>query len=169
MSAEIVIASSGSIFDAGSSLIANPVNCFGVMGKGLALEFRNRFPANYQAHRRRCASGEVKPGSVFVFDRGVGTSPRWIANVATKDHWRDKSRLEWIVKAGAELADCRRKLGPVNVAVPALGCGLGGLDWDDVRRVLTASLEPLDGVRVLIFAPAPALAAGAERRMAPGR
>ena len=133
--------------------LVNTVNCVGVMGKGVALQFKAAFPANFRAYAAACRRGEVVPGKVFVHETGQLTNPRFIINFPTKRHWRDKSRFEDI-EAG--LRSLRQEVQARNirsVAVPALGCGLGGLNWADVRPRIERQLSQLQGVRVVVFEP----------------
>ncbi|WP_255361035.1 macro domain-containing protein [Kutzneria sp. 744] len=129
------------------------MNCVGVLGKGLALQFKRAFPEMVGPYERACAAGEVAPGVVHVVDRGIGLRPRWILNVPTKRHWRNPSRLDDVTAGARALADKVRELGIRSVAVPPLGCGNGGLDWADVRKILLTELGSLDA-EVILFAPA---------------
>jgi O-acetyl-ADP-ribose deacetylase (regulator of RNase III) len=143
---------SGDLLQSDADAIINTVNCVGIMGKGIALQFKQAFPRNYEAYRRACEAGDVRLGKMFVFDTGSMISPRWLINFPTKNHWKAKSRLEDI-KAG--LVDLRRvvdELGITSIAMPPLGCGNGGLDWRDVERVIRQAFEdhPID---VRLFAP----------------
>ncbi len=158
----------GNLLEADVDALVNTVNTEGVMGKGVALQFKRAFPNNYKAYRAACAAGEVKLGRMFVFDTGRLERPRYIINFPTKDRWRSRSRLGDI-EAG--LQDLRRVLGELEVetvAVPPLGCGLGGLRWSDVRPRIEAALADLP-VRVLVFEPhgAPAPERMPERRPRP--
>ena len=133
----------GNLLEADVDALVNTVNTEGVMGKGVALQFKRAFPANYKAYRAACKAGEVKLGRMFVFDTGRLEPPRYIINFPTKGHWRSLSRLSDI-EAG--LTDLRRVLTelPVeSVALPPLGCGLGGLRWSDVRPRIEAALADL--------------------------
>jgi O-acetyl-ADP-ribose deacetylase (regulator of RNase III) len=139
---------SGNLLEADVEALVNPVNTKGVMGKGLALAFRRAFPANYETYRAACEAGEVRLGEMLVVKDGG----RLIVNFPTKGHWRSRSRLEDI-EAG--LRDLRRVLVErevTSVAVPALGCGLGGLDWADVQPRIEAALDDLP-VRALVHEP----------------
>jgi O-acetyl-ADP-ribose deacetylase (regulator of RNase III) len=143
----------GNILEAQAEALVNTVNCVGVMGKGLALQFKNAFPANFKAYDSGCHAGEVAPGRMFIFDNGKLKIPRYIINFSTKRHWRDNSRIEDI-RSGLEslVADVPR-LGIRSIAVPPLGCGLGGLNWRDVRPMIENSFSELPDVRVLLFQP----------------
>jgi O-acetyl-ADP-ribose deacetylase (regulator of RNase III) len=132
------------------------------MGRGIALQFKQAYPAMFREYERACSAGEVRIGRMHVFDLGeLAKKPRWILNFPTKEHWRAKSQLPDI-QAGLE--DLRRniqKLQIRSIALPPLGCGLGGLDWKDVLPQIQASLAELPEVRVLVFAPTGAPAASA--------
>lgn len=132
--------------------LVNPVNCVGVLGKGLALQFKRAFPEMVDPYERACADGEVVPGVVHVVDRGATQRPRWILNVPTKRHWRNPSRFEDVAAGARALADKIRELRIRSVAVPPLGCGNGGLNWSDVRTVLLTELVDVDA-DVVLFAP----------------
>jgi O-acetyl-ADP-ribose deacetylase (regulator of RNase III) len=145
----------GNLLEADVDALVNTVNTKGVMGKGVALQFRRAFPANYNAYRAACAAGEVQFGRMFVFQPGQLAGPRAIINFPTKDHWRSRSRLADI-EAG--LRDLRRvllELDVRSVALPPLGCGLGGLRWSDVRTLIELALSELP-LRVLVYEPQPA-------------
>lgn len=145
----------GDIFLAPAEALVNPVNCVGVMGKGLALQFKQRFPANFHAYREACRKGLVRPGKVFIFDTG-GTSPRFIINFPTKRHWRDRSRLEDI-RAG--LRDLAREVASrciSSVAIPPIGCGLGGLMRTEVFPLIRSFAQVVaPTTEVFLVRPAP--------------
>lgn len=143
----------GDILKADAEAIVNTVNCVGVMGRGIALQFKKAFPANFKAYAAACKNDEVQPGRMFVFDTGVFTNPRYIINFPTKRHWRGKSRMEDIESGLAALAQEVRERGIKSIAIPPLGSGLGGLDWEDVRPRIEEALSDVPGVRVLIFEP----------------
>src|SRR5207249_10152861 len=132
---------SGDILKSEAEALVNTVNCVGVMGRGIALQFKNAFPENFKAYAAACKRGEMQPGRMFVFETGQLTPPRYIINFPTKRHWRGKSRIEDI-DAGlkAPVAEIRaRRLR--SIALPPLGSGLGGLDWlADVLPRLEAAL-----------------------------
>lgn len=165
----------GDILRAEAEALINTVNCVGVMGRGIALQFKRAFPANFAAYVTACKRDEVQPGSMLVIETGQLTNPRWIINFPTKRHWKGKSRIEDI-DAGlvALIADVKR-LGIRSIAVPPLGCGLGGLDWADVRPRIERAFAELPDVRALIYEPSGPPAAAAMTRsteppkMTPGR
>ncbi len=134
--------------------IVNTVNCVGVMGKGIALQFKNKWPANFIAYAAACKAGQVRPGSMFVFDSGGLVTPNFIINFPTKDHWRGSSKIEFIRDGLVDLVAQVKRLGIRSIAVPPLGCGNGGLDWADVRPLIEAAFETLPDVEVRLFEPA---------------
>lgn len=149
-----------------SEALVNAVNCVGVMGAGVALAFRRRFPENFRAYAAACRRGGVEPGRMFVFETGAESPPRYLINFPTKRHWTDASRMEDIVAGISSLREevCARAVR--SVALPALGCGLGGLPWPEVRTVIADGLQGLEGMRVTVYRPrepAPVVAAGRRR------
>ena len=134
--------------------LVNTVNCVGVMGRGVALQFKRAFPANFKAYAERCKSHEMRPGEVFVFETANLGNPRYIINFPTKRHWRGKSRPEDIESGLKSLVGAIEERGIRSVALPPLASGLGGLDWtQEVRPMLAASLSGLTDVRVVVFEP----------------
>ena len=145
----------GNLLEADVEALVNAVNTRGIMGKGIALMFKKRFPGNFRACARACEQGEVRIGKMFVTRRDDIPGPKWIVNFPTKTHWRVKTRTEWIDAGLADLVEVVRDLGIRSIAIPALGCGNGGLDWRDVRPRVEAALASLDGVDAVIYEPAP--------------
>jgi O-acetyl-ADP-ribose deacetylase (regulator of RNase III) len=144
----------GDLLHEDAEALVNTVNCVGVMGRGIALQFKNAFPANFVTYAAACKQGEVQPGRMFTFETGELTNPRYIINFPTKRHWRGKSRLGDI-EAGLEaLVEEIRSREIRSVAIPPLGSGLGGLDWMVVRQLIEAALGGLAGVRVIVYEPA---------------
>jgi O-acetyl-ADP-ribose deacetylase (regulator of RNase III) len=143
----------GDIFQTDAEALVNPVNCIGTMGRGLALQFKNAFPDNFKAYELACAREDVQPGRMFVFETGYLTNPKYIINFPTKRHWRGNSRIEDIESGLKALADEIRHRSIRSVAIPALGCGLGGLEWGQVRPRTEASFAPLQRVRIIVFEP----------------
>ena len=142
----------GDLLQAKTESMVNPVNTVGVMGAGLAKQFRREFPGNYAAYVNACRAGEVATGRMFVFDNGPGCVPRWIINFPTKRHWKERSRVEDIALGLDDLRSTVQRLRISSIAVPALGCGLGGLDWAEVKPLVVASLSGLDAT-TLVFEP----------------
>ena len=143
----------GDILQADAEALVNTVNCVGIMGRGVALQFKNSYPKNFKAYEAACRSGDVQPGRMFVFETGQLTNPKFIINFPTKRHWRGKSRMEDI-EAGLEALASEIQTRRIrSIALPPLGSGLGGLVWRDVRSRIEKALKPLNGVRVLVYEP----------------
>ncbi len=144
----------GNLLHAPAEALVNTVNTVGVMGKGIALQFRQAFPEMYRAYEKDCEKGEVRLGQVQVFDLGglVG-GPRWIINFPTKGDWRARSRIADVEKGLDDLVAKVAQLGIRSIAVPPLGCGNGGLNWADVRPRIEEAFAALPDVRVLLYAP----------------
>ncbi|NNJ12959.1 macro domain-containing protein [Chloroflexales bacterium ZM16-3] len=143
----------GNLLDADVEALVNTVNTVGVMGKGIALQFRQAYPANFSAYQSACKRGDVVPGQMFVVPTGQLTNPRYIINFPTKRHWRGKAQMEDIDTGLAALIATIRAHQIGSIAVPPLGCGNGGLSWDAVRPKIEAAFAELPDVRVLLYAP----------------
>ena len=143
----------GNLLLADVEALVNAVNTVGVMGKGIALQFRRAFPANYAAYRTACARNEVRPGEMFVFPTNNPTGPRLIINFPTKRDWRSKSRLEDIEAGLYDLVAVVKREKITSLAIPPLGCGNGGLDWAIVRPKIEAACAELTDVTVLLYMP----------------
>ncbi len=143
----------GNLLNADVEALVNTVNTQGYMGKGIALQFKKAFPENFKAYARACRRGEVQPGKMFVFDRGMMASPRYIINFPTKRHWREKSRLEDIEAGLKSLVEEVKQRKIKSIAIPPLGCGLGGLEWSVVRPMIETAFQTLPEVKVLLFEP----------------
>jgi len=143
----------GSLLDADAEALVNTVNTVGIMGKGIALQVKQAYPGNFRAYEAACRRGDVRLGAMFTYETGLLDSPRYIINFPTKGHWRAKSKLSDIA---AGLADLRRVIQDRDIrsiAVPPLGCGNGGLDWRDVRPLITEVLGDLPEVNVMLYPP----------------
>ena len=145
---------SGDILKDDAEALVNTVNCVGVMGRGIALQFKAAFPENFKIYAEACQRGAVQPGRMLVFETGQLTPPRYIINFPTKRHWRGNSRMEDIDAGLAALVEVIREKCIRSVAIPPLGSGLGGLDWLDVKPRIEAALRPLTDVRVIVYEPA---------------
>lgn len=148
----------GNLLRSDTEALVNTVNTVGVMGKGVALQFKQAFPENYKSYRRACDRGEVQLGRMFVWDSGQLGHRRYVINFPTKGHWRSASRVADVEAGLRDLVDVISDLSIRSVALPALGCGNGGLNWDDVLPLIRDSLGPL-AVRALVYPPAGAPAA----------
>lgn len=133
--------------------LVNTVNCVGIMGRGIALQFKNAFPENFKAYAAACDRNEVQPGRMLVFETGRLTNPKYIINFPTKRHWRGKSRIEDVDSGLVALVNEIRSRKIRSIAIPPLGSGLGGLEWSKVRPRIESSLRALDNVRAVIFEP----------------
>ena len=133
-----------------ADVLVNPVNCVGVMGKGLALQFKNKYPSAFTAYKAYCDSGQLNPGHIFTYKLVGGP---YIAHFPTKRHWRDPSRLVWISMGLRELSAVLRDLQASSVALPALGAGLGGLNWNMVKLVIHHHLGSLAWIDVRLYVP----------------
>ena len=144
----------GNLLNAPVEALVNTVNTVGIMGKGIALQFKQAYPQMFRAYEQACKAGAVQLGKVQVHDLGglVG-GPRWIINFPTKGHWRAGSRMADIQMGLQDLTETIERLNIHSIAVPPLGCGHGGLNWAEVRPLIESSLGNLPHVRVLVFAP----------------
>ncbi|MCC6948300.1 MAG: macro domain-containing protein [Bradyrhizobiaceae bacterium] len=143
----------GDILQADTEALVNTVNCVGIMGRGIALQFRNAYPENFKAYEAACKRDEVRPGKMFVFETEQLTNPKYIINFPTKRHWRGKSRMEDIDAGLKSLADEIRARGIKSIAIPPLGSGLGGLDWRSVRPRIETALREFADARIVVFEP----------------
>jgi len=150
----------GDILAEDAEALVNTVNCVGVMGRGIALQFKKAFPDNFRAYSEACKRGEVQPGRPFLYETGELTNPLYIINFPTKRHWRGDSRLEDIDTGLAALAVLIREHGIRSIAVPPLGSGLGGLDWNKVRPRIEETLMGFNELRTVVFEPTEAFEKG---------
>jgi O-acetyl-ADP-ribose deacetylase (regulator of RNase III) len=165
----------GNILTEDAEAIVNTVNCVGVMGRGIALQFKKAYPENFKAYAAACRLDDVKPGQMFVHDLGGLANPRYIINFPTKRHWRGKSRIEDIESGLKALSNEIRQREIGSIAIPPLGSGLGGLNWADVRERIERELASMNEVRIIVLEPGgtPAVADIVKNRevpsMTPGR
>jgi O-acetyl-ADP-ribose deacetylase (regulator of RNase III) len=146
----------GNLLEAETEALVNTVNTVGVMGKGIALMFKEAFPENFKAYRDACKRHEVRVGRVFATERrDFMGGAKWIINFPTKEHWRAPSRIEWIDEGLSDLRQFIVDHAIRSVALPPLGTGNGGLDWREVRRRIIEKLEPLPEVRIVVYEPTP--------------
>jgi len=143
----------GNLLKADAEALVNTVNCIGHMGKGIALQFKKAFPDNYDNYRKACNRKEVRPGRMHVFETESLFNPKYIINFPTKRHWRGKSRIDDIKEGLKDLISVTRSREIKSIALPPLGCGLGGLDWQVVRSLIEEAFKDLTDVRVLLFPP----------------
>jgi len=128
----------------GADIIVNPVNAIGIMGKGVALAFKNRWPEIMSEYRRSCMTGQINPGSCVLFQHPDAPTTRFWAALATKGHWKEPSRYEWIESGLKELATRAHSVNAETVAIPMVGCGNGGLDWNRVRPMILTIMSEFD-------------------------
>ena len=143
----------GNLLEARVDALVNTVNTVGVMGKGIALMFKEAFPANFRAYEEACKRKEVRVGHMFVTENRALDGPRWLINFPSKQHWRQPSKFEWIVDG---LEDLRRVIDEkkiTSIALPPVGCGNGGLEWSEVRPEIDRILGSLEAVDVVVFEP----------------
>lgn len=146
----------GDMFSEPVEALVNTVNCVGVMGKGVALEFKRRWPDNFKAYKSACESGALQPGKILTFDNYelfAHDGPRYLVNFPTKQHWRSKSKLAYVEQGLDALVDEINRFQFRSIGIPPLGCGNGGLDWEDVKPLIVAKLEPLNDIEIVIFSP----------------
>jgi O-acetyl-ADP-ribose deacetylase (regulator of RNase III) len=144
----------GDILKAETEALVNTVNCVGIMGRGIALQFRKAFPANFKAYEAACKANQVQPGKMFVYDLNRLYNPRFIINFPTKQHWKSKSRIKDIELGLVELVDIVQQQQIRSIAIPPLGCGLGGLNWEDVKPLIIKAFRSVPEVAILLFEPA---------------
>jgi O-acetyl-ADP-ribose deacetylase (regulator of RNase III) len=145
----------GDIFESGADILVNPVNCVGVMGKGLALQFKQRFPGMFQDYRDLCRQRVIRPGSIQVVRDGDPTNPIRIVLFPTKGHWTERSFIDNIERGLRNLVMYLVRLHPdASIAIPPLGCGLGGLKWTEVRPLIEEYLSDLPN-DVMVYGAAP--------------
>ncbi|NEO84017.1 MAG: macro domain-containing protein [Spirulina sp. SIO3F2] len=149
----MVIIHQGDLLQAPAEALVNPVNCVGVMGKGLALQFKRQFPDNFQKYKQACAEQMVQPGKMLTISLPNDRHPHYIINFPTKRHWRSKSRLEDIQTGLADLIATVERLKIQSIAIPPLGCGLGGLSWAIVKPLVVDAFAAVPEVQVLLFDP----------------
>lgn len=131
--------------------IINTVNCVGIMGKGIALQFKERFPENYDQYAIKCRTGEIKIGKSFVYP--IPNSKKYIINFPTKNHWRNPSKLEYIDKGLDDLLKIIKEYNLTSVTMPALGCGNGNLDWNLVKPLIEKKLSHLKNIEFVVYEP----------------
>ncbi len=143
----------GDILKDESEALVNTVNCVGIMGRGIALQFKDAYPDNFKEYAAACKRGDVKPGNMLVYETNELTGPRYIINFPTKRHWRGKSRIEDVKSGLVALVEVLREKRIHSIAIPPLGSGLGGLNWADVRPLIETAMRKLSDVRVTVYEP----------------
>ena len=149
----MILYKKGNLLESEAEALVNTVNTVGVMGKGIALMFKERFPANMSAYAKACKEKKVQTGKMFITETGELLKPRWIVNFPTKQHWRNPSRIPWIVEGLEDLRRFLIKERVSSIAIPPLGAGNGGLDWEEVKALIIQSLGDLEGVDIFLYEP----------------
>jgi len=144
----------GDLLQSTAQALVNTVNTVGVMGKGIALQFKQRFPYNYKVYKTACKNGSLRIGEVLVIKDQDLNGERYIINFPTKDHWKSASKIEDISSGLRALKNSLHEYQIKSVAIPPLGCGNGGLDWSVVKPMIIESLGKLD-VEIFVFEPNP--------------
>ncbi|MFP4532399.1 MAG: macro domain-containing protein [Desulfobacterales bacterium] len=143
----------GDILKTKTDALVNTVNCVGVMGRGIALQFKKAYPEMFTCYKKVCEKNELWPDKVLTYNLDSFFPPHYIINVPTKRHWRGKSRIEDIEAGLKALVDEVQRLKIDSIAIPPLGAGLGGLDWDTVKALIVKYFSEIPGVRTVIFEP----------------
>jgi len=149
----MITEATGNLLHADVEALVNTVNTEGVMGKGIALQFKKAYPAMYEAYRRAAKSGEVRLGRMQVWPTGQMTGPKYVINFPTKGHWKSRSKIRDIETGLVDLIAVIQRLGIESIAVPPLGCGNGGLQWRDVEPRIVSAFAQIPDTEVLLFAP----------------
>lgn len=146
----------GDLLKDGAEAYVNTVNCVGVMGKGIALEFKKRWPQNYENYKNVCAAKDLRPGKMLVWENKSLISelePKFIINFPTKDHWRKNSEMSFIESGLDDLKKVIKKHKIKSIAIPPLGCGNGGLDWNQVKPLIIEKLSEFNDVEINLYLP----------------
>lgn len=143
----------GDILQEETEAVVNTVNTKGVMGKGIALQFKERFSENYKQYKKACEAGHVETGKVFVTETGQLLNPRYIINFPTKEHWRYPSKMEYIHEGLQDLVRVIKEKNISSIAIPPLGCGNGGLDWNEVKPAIEKALSSFTDLQIILFEP----------------
>lgn len=143
----------GNLLKADVEALVNTVNCVGIMGKGIALQFKQAYPENFKCYEKACRAKQVQPGKMFIVPTNRLLNPKFIINFPTKRHWKGKSKIEDIMAALDTLILKIQELSISSIAIPPLGCGNGGLNWCDVKPLIEHAFEKVPTVRVLLYEP----------------
>lgn len=158
----MIIYTQGNLLNANTQALVNTVNTVGVMGKGIALAFKQQFPDNFKQYAKACKQGQVKVGEMFITEveknPSIPQQTQWIVNFPTKQHWRNKSQIEWIISGLQDLRIWLINNQIQSIAVPPLGAGNGGLTWEQVKPLIEQALGDLEQVEIQIFEPSIQLA-----------
>jgi O-acetyl-ADP-ribose deacetylase (regulator of RNase III) len=143
----------GDILKEETEAVVNTVNTKGVMGKGIALQFKERFPENYRRYKKACEAGDVETGKMFVTETGLLLNPRYVINFPTKEHWKNPSKMEYIHKGLHDLVRVIQNKNITSISIPPLGCGNGGLDWNVVRPAIENALSNIANLHIVLYEP----------------
>lgn len=143
----------GDLLGANVEALVNAVNCVGVIGKGIALQFKLEYPDNFRAYAQVCKLNQLQPGILFTHPTGLHVNPRFIINFPTKQHWREPSCLGYIKIGLDSLVLEVDRLKIRSIAIPKLGCGNGGLAWDEVKPLIEVSFADHKDVSVEVYSP----------------
>ncbi len=143
----------GNILKADTEALVNTVNCVGIMGRGIALQFKKAYPENFEAYSKTCKEKKLHPGMVYSYRLPTLGGPKYIINFPTKRHWKGKAKVVDIQEGLVALVQKVKKLGIRSISIPPLGCGLGGLNWETVRPIMEGALSSLADVEVYLYEP----------------
>lgn len=143
----------GDLFAADTQALVNPVNTAGVMGRGLAMEFKKRFPGNFRYYLDACRKGEVRTGKILVYTYDCAGHRKYIVNFPTKQHWKYPSKMEYIESGLKDFVAAISAYGIESIAVPPLGCGAGRLAWMSVRPLIEHYLNRCGNTRIVVYEP----------------
>ena len=142
------------LLESGTEALVNTVNLVGIMGKGIALQFKEHFPINFKLYQKACKTGEVRVGKVFLTETGQFSGPKYIINFPTKTDWRSNTKLEYIESGLDDLIRVIKEKKILSIAIPPLGCGNGGQDWKVVKPLMESKLSLIsDVVAIDIYEP----------------
>lgn len=143
----------GNLFDEQTEAIINTVNCVGIMGRGIALQFKKTYPENFKEYQKACKAGEVVPGKMFIYTNSLLINPKYIINFPTKRHWKGKSSIDDIKDGLIALKEDIINYNIKSIAIPPLGCGLGGLNWTEVKSLIDNILSDINDVEIIVYEP----------------
>jgi len=143
----------GNLLEADTQALVNTVNTVGVMGKGIALQFKERFPINFKIYAAECKKGEMKVGKMLVVKENTLNGEIIIINFPTKTEWFKKSQYDYIEEGLKDLARVIEEYKIQSIAIPPLGCGNGGLKWDKVKPLMDKYLGHFSNVTIKIYEP----------------
>jgi O-acetyl-ADP-ribose deacetylase (regulator of RNase III) len=149
----VITYTQGNLLEADAEVLVNTVNTVGVMGKGIALMFKERFPSNYKEYQAAAKRQELRTGKMFAVEVRELGGPRWVVNFPTKQHWKAPSRLKWIVEGLKDLRRFVLEHSVRSIAIPPLGAGNGGLQWSQVRAEISRAMSDLPDVEIIVFEP----------------